>query len=150
MADCTFESFTVTTATPVALPVTPELGAVTPGAELLTLFRRKKGLDDDTLIRRWHGKHTPMSLEIHPLWGYIRNVVTTRWPDSATPLDGIVEEYFEVPGNLLNPVVFFNGPVRMIPNMVRVAWDIFGFIDMRTIETYWVSERWLRLGSANP
>ncbi len=144
MPSATFESFGVTTSVPVELPVEPKVGAVTPGVELLTLFRRKPGLDDATLIERWHGGHTPLSLEIHPLWGYIRNVVKTRWPDNATPLDGIVEEYFETQNQLLNPSVFFKGPILMVPNMIRVAWDIYGFIDMKTIETYWVSERWLR------
>lgn len=139
------EVFEVETSEPVPLPVAPTLGEWAPGCELLTLFRRKPGLDDATLIERWHGGHTPLSLEIHPLWGYIRNVVKRRMPSDATPLDGIVEEYFRAPRDLLNPSVFFAGPIRMVPNMIRVALDIQKFIDMKTIETYWVSERWLRL-----
>lgn len=141
-----FESFEVTTSVPVPVPVDAKIGEPTPGVELLTLFRRRPGLDDKTFIQRWHGVHTPLSLEIHPLWGYIRNVVDARWPSDATPLDGIVEEYFERPQDLLNPVSFFNGPLMMVPNMARVALDIRRFIDLATIETYWVTERWLRVG----
>lgn len=139
------EVFEVETSEPVALPLPPRVGEWTPGCELLTLFRRKPGLSDALLIERWHGGHTPLSLEIHPLWGYIRNVVKTRAPSDATALDGIVEEFFREPRDLLNPAVFFAGPLRMVPNMVRVALDIQRFIDLKTIETYWVSERWLRL-----
>ena len=140
----TFERYDVRTSIPVELPDRPQVGELTPCVELLTLFRRKPGLDDEAFIRRWHGGHTPMSIEIHPLRGYIRNVMEARWPDEATPLDGIVEEYFEEPRDLLNPSVFFGGALRMLPNMVRVAWDVRGFIDLATIETYWAAERWIR------
>ncbi len=143
--EATFERFDVATSTPVEVAWTPAVGEPSPGVELLTLFRRTPGLDDETFLQRWHGVHTPMSIEIHPLRGYIRNVVQTRWPADATPLDGIVEEYFDTRRDLLNPAVFFGGALRMIPNMVRVAWDIRGFIDLATIETYWVTERWLRV-----
>ena len=140
-----YERYRVTTSVPVALPVAPAPGDVTPGVELLTLFRRKRGLDSETFLKRWHGGHTPMSIEIHPLWGYIRNVVDARWPDTAAPLDGIVEEYFQQRRDLLDPRLFFGGSIRMLRNMVRVGWDVSTFIDMRTIETYLVNERWLRV-----
>ena len=146
LPETTWASFGVTTSVPVAVPHPPQAGQTTPGVELLTLFRRKKGLDDETFLHRWHGGHTPMSIEIHPLWGYIRNVVDDKWPDEASPLDGIVEEFFKTRRDLLNPAVFFNGGLRMVPNMLRVYFDVRSFIDLATIETYWVQERWLRVG----
>ena len=144
LSGITFESYAVTTSEPVAPPGEAKAGATTPGVELLTLFRRKPGLADAAFIERWHGVHTPLSLEIHPLRGYIRNVVEARWPNDATPLDAIVEEHFAQRRDLLNPSVFFGGLLAMLPNMVRVAADIRRFIDLSTIETYWVTERWIR------
>jgi len=50
----------------------------TPGVCLLTLFKQKKGIDHNTFIDRWHNSHTPLSLKIHPLWNYNRNVVGNK------------------------------------------------------------------------
>lgn len=127
--------------TPVAYARTWPDGERTPAAVLLTVFRRKRGLSDEELIRRWHGRHTPLSLEIHPLFGYVRNVVTSS---SGAPLDAIVEEHFRAREDLLHPHRMFGGPLRMLPNMVRVGRDIAGFIDRSSLETYLTAERWIR------
>ncbi|MDX2443847.1 MAG: hypothetical protein QNK30_08605, partial [Bacteroidales bacterium] len=71
----------------------PDLQA-TPGVCLLTLFRQKHGIDYDTFIHRWHNSHTPLSLKIHPLWNYNRNVVKGGHPANINHWDGIVEEQF--------------------------------------------------------
>lgn len=116
-------------------------GERTPGVGLLTIFRRRRGLSDDELMRRWHGGHTPLSLEIHPLFAYVRNVVLEA---NGPVLDAIVEEHFRRREELLHPHVFFGGPLRMLPNMARVAADIAGFIDMSSLESFLVGERWIR------
>ena len=119
-------------------------GVDTPGVGLLTLMRKPASLDQDAFIRRWHGHHTPLSLEIHPLWNYLRGVVEETLLPGSPPLDGIVEEHFRCREDLLNPVRFFGGPLWMLPNMVRVGLDVKGFIDLTTIENYLVRERHLR------
>ena len=119
-------------------------GTDTPGVGLLTLMRKPASLDWDSFIRRWHGHHTPLSLEIHPLWSYLRGVVEAPLLPGSPPLDGIVEEHFRRREDLLNPMRFFGGPVRMLPNMIRVGLDVRGFIDLRSIENYLVVERHLR------
>ena len=112
----------------------------TPGACLLTLFHKKPGLDRDTFIRRWHQGHTPLSLKLHPLWNYIRNVVKGTLTDNSSWYDGIVEEQVQKASDLLNPFVFF-GPVWKVPvHMYQVLMDTRSFIDMRRIETYLASE----------
>jgi len=115
-------------------------GATTPGVGLLTVFRRRRGLSDASFIERWHGGHTPMSLEIHPLFAYVRNVVRVPVVDGSPHLDAIVEEHFERPADLIDPTRFFGGWARMVPNMVRVAVDIAGFIDLGSMRTWLVSE----------
>jgi hypothetical protein len=119
-------------------------GVQTPGVGLLTLFRRRPGLSDEELFRRWHGGHSPLSLRVHPLWCYVRNVVEGPVVDGAPPLTGIVEEHFRAAADLLSPVRLFGGPLRMIPNMARIGLDIHGFIDLTTLVSYLVSEHWLR------
>lgn len=116
-------------------------GEPTPGVGLLTLFRRRRGLSDDALRRRWHGGHTPLALEVHPLVGYVRDTVTAA---HGAPLDAIVGEHLGARGDLLRPHRFFGGPLRMIPNMLRIGRDIAGFIDLASLESFLVEERWIR------
>ena len=42
---------------------------------LLTLFRKARHVDDALFHHRWFQEHTPLTLEIHPVVGYVRNVV---------------------------------------------------------------------------
>ena len=85
-------AYRVTEALPVAYEKTWPDGELTPGACLLTLFNRKKGLDHETFIHRWHNSHTPLSLKIHPLWNYSRNVVKELLTENTALFEGIVEE----------------------------------------------------------
>ena len=119
-------------------------GTRTRGAGLLTLLSRKKGLGDDEFFRRWFDGHSPLSLRIHPLWNYVRNVVRATTVPGSPSLDGIVEEHFRRPDDLTNPARFFGGPIWMLPNMVRVALDVQGFLDLRTLESWYVTEYWLK------
>ena len=111
---------------------------------MLTLLHRRAGLTDAEFLRRWHEGHSPLALEIHPLWNYVRNVVAAPVLPGSPPLCGIVEEQCRTRGELLDPVRFFGGWLRMVPNMLRVYRDVRSFLDLAAIENYLVTERWLR------
>jgi hypothetical protein len=111
----------------------------TPGVNLLTLFRKKKSIDRTTFIRRWHQGHTPLSLKIHPLWNYNRNVVTSAI-GASEPWDGIVEEHFKTAADLLNPARFFGDPWTMFYRMLEVYRDTRSFLDYSTIQTFLAME----------
>jgi hypothetical protein len=120
-------------------------GERSPGVNLLTLFSRRPGLDDATFFARWHGGHTPLSLRIHPLWAYVRNVV--REPlDGAPGLDGIVEEQFRSADDLLRPTRLFGHgrPLPALWNMARTGVDIAGFMDLWSMEVFLATELHLR------
>jgi hypothetical protein len=119
-------------------------GRDTPGGSMLTLLRRRAGMTDAEFLRRWHDGHSPLALEIHPLWSYVRNVVAAPVLPGSPPLCGIVEEQFRTRGEFLDPVQLFGGWRRMVPNMLRVFVDVRGFLDLAALETYLVTERWLR------
>jgi len=112
----------------------------TPGVCLLTFFQQRKDIGYSTFIDRWHNSHTPLSLKIHPLWHYNRNVVDQKLVDNSEDWHGIVEEHCRTSSELLNPLKFFGGPIRMLPNMLKVYTDTKSFLDYKTIETYLVSE----------
>lgn len=132
--------YTVEEAIPVAYEKTWEDRSPTPGICMLTLFRRKPGIDRNTFLRRWHHGHTPLSLKLHPLWNYNRNVVLEPIASGAEPHEGIVEEQFRMEADLLNPFRFFGPPGRVLPHMLQVYRDTRSFIDMKTIEIYLTTE----------
>ena len=133
-------AFKVTEALPVSYIKKWPDKEVTPGTCLLTLFQKKKKIDYETFIHRWHNGHTPLSLEIHPLWHYSRNVVEKKITENSFEWHGIVEEHTRTSSELLNPAKFFGNPFTMFFNMIRVYFDTQSFLDYKTIETYLVSE----------
>lgn len=133
-------AFKVEEALPVSYEKTWADGDPTPGACLLTLFHRKPGIDYDTFLHRWHKRHTPLSLKIHPLWEYNRNVVLQKLCDRTVWYDGIVEEHTRTRKELLNPFKFFGNGTEIIGNMISVYTDTRSFLDYKRIETYLVTE----------
>jgi len=113
---------------------------LTPGVCLLTLFRRRPGIDHAGFLDRWHNSHTPLSLRIHPLWHSSHNVVHKAISSVSENWEGIVEEHFRKRSHLLNPFMFFGNPLTIIPNMIKVYRETNAFLDYKTIETYLVRE----------
>jgi hypothetical protein len=139
-----FGGYLVDEAIPVAYEKTWSDGIMTPGVCLLTLFHRRSGLDESTFLHRWHNGHTPLSLRLHPLWNYNRNVVTNIKEGSISAYDGIVEEHFRKRSDLLNPLRFFGPPIKVPVHMMQVWIDSRSFIDMKRIEVYLAAEYILR------
>jgi hypothetical protein len=116
------------------------VGERSPGVVLLTLLARNPRLGEEEFMQEWHGVHTPKALRIHPLWGYVRNVVEARVPDEDAPaFDGIVEEHYRTRADVLNPVRMFGG-LRFVSNMLEVARHVGKFLDLRRTENYLLSE----------
>jgi hypothetical protein len=152
----------------VAFPVVHErtwpLGERSPGAGLLTFLRRKEGLAEEEFLRRWFEGHTPLTLEVHPNVGYVRNRVLRTYPvagpvaaeplaplsekpgesessGSPEPWDGIVEEQYAPSSDLLNPARFFGGSLFKMPRaMLRVYHDVKGFLDYPSIRSWLTAE----------
>lgn len=137
-------SFEVSEALPVSYRKSWKDGERTPGICLLTLFRRKRTIDHKTFIDRWHNSHTPLSLKLHPLWHYNRNVVDTCGNNNMESWDGIVEEHCKKRKDLLNPFRFFGDPFRIVPNMLAVYTDTKSFLDYKSIEPYLAVEYHLK------
>ena len=133
-------AFEVKEAIPVGYEKTWKDMEPTPGVNLLTLFRKKASIDQDTFIRRWHNGHTPLSLKIHPLWNYNRNEVLNEIIPGSESWDGIVEEHFRTQSDLLNPARFFGSPWTMLYRMVQVFMDTRSFLDYSTIQTFLATE----------
>ena len=139
-SDGFYGAYRVTEAMPVAYKKNWEDGEPTPGACMLTLFSKKKSIDYTSFIQRWHNGHTPLSLKIHPLWNYVRNVVDKTLFEDSAHFDGIVEEQVQKKRDLLNPFLFFGNPLIIIPRMLIVYSDTRSFIDYPGMEIYLATE----------
>lgn len=115
-------------------------GEQTPGICLFTLFRQKPNIPYETFLDRWHNSHTPLSLKIHPLWNYNRNVVEEKLLDHSFDWHGIVEEQFRTTADLLHPIKFFGHPLIMPYRMWQVYWDTQSFLEYKSIEPYFAHE----------
>ena len=111
-------------------------GTVSPGVTLWTAFPKPERLSDEAFYERWHGHHTPLSFEIHPLWEYTRNAVARVLTPGAPPYRAIVEERFRTLDDLLDPNKFFGAP----ENIQRGLVDIATFTDFESINTAPMSE----------
>jgi hypothetical protein len=67
-------------------------------------------------------------------------VVTDTLKGDSKWYDGIVEEQFKKPSDLLNPLIFFGPPLKVPLHMYQVLMDTRSFIDMKLIETYMTVE----------
>ena len=80
-----------------------------------------------------------MTLEVHPVVGYVKNVVRDVILPGSPPWDGIVTEDFADPRDLTTLRLFGRGP-RALYEAVRVGWHVASFLDLGTIETYLATE----------
>jgi hypothetical protein len=111
-------------------------GVRSPGVTLWTAFPKPDRVSDDEFYRRWHGSHTPLSFEIHPLWEYVRNAVARVLTPSAPPYRALVEERFRTLEDLTDPMRFFGSA----ENVQRVLADVAAFADLEQMNTAPMSE----------
>lgn len=113
-------------------------GEVSPGLVQLTFLARKKGMEDAAFFSAWHDVHTPLAMEIHPLFRYTRHTVTDVLTEGAEPFEGIVELHFRHDEDVTDPVRFYGGNTE---NARRIAEDVRSWIDFGSIEVVHGRER---------
>lgn len=121
-------------------------GDPTPGPVLLTLFEQPRTIPDDDFYAAWHGSHTPLSLEIHPLWAYVRNVVARSLTPDARPWKGIVSETFRDTDDMLDPMCLFGGDgdeAKMKINRRRSLEDGARFLDYERCVAVYAMREWI-------
>lgn len=129
--------YLVTESVPRAMPGPPApTGGRSPGVTLVTTFPKPQRLDDETFYARWHGSHTPLSLEIHPLIHYVRNSVARVLTPGAPLFRAIVNESVATAAVAADPVQFFGGE----ENQKRAIEDLLSFVDFESLSTVLMSE----------
>lgn len=113
-------------------------GTRSPGIALVTVFDKSPLIDDEEFYAEWHGRHTPMTFEIHPVCLYIRNAVARALTPGAPPFRGIVEEAVPARDDLLDVDRFFGARgdrERLRANVQRTNAHLARFADAPNLET---------------
>lgn len=112
-------------------------GTKSPGVTLFTAFAKPDRLTDEQFYGHWHGSHTPLTFEIHPIWRYVRNAVARPLTAGALPYRGIVEERFREIEDVLDMERLFRGAAA---NMKRGMKDVAQFLDRDKIDATLMNE----------
>ncbi len=118
-------------------------GEQSPGLAILTVFDKADGVDDETFFRRWHGGHTPLSFEIHPLALYVRNEIVRPLTAGAPSIRAFVYEAVAADEDMQDLTRFFGcpgQPERLGAAIDRVNEDLAGFADVAGLQTTPVRE----------
>ncbi|MDZ7675811.1 MAG: hypothetical protein U5K30_12190 [Acidimicrobiales bacterium] len=111
-------------------------GTRSPGVSLLTAFPKIDAIDHETFYTRWHGSHSKLTFEVHPVKRYVRNVVTRQLGEGPT-VDAIVSESFDT-ADLMDPTRFYGvgePDVSWEEGMARMNEDLVTFADMDRLQT---------------
>jgi hypothetical protein len=117
-------------------------GERTPGITMLALLEKPERLAFDDWIATWHGKHSPLALEIQCTYRYVRNVVVRALTPGAPPWRGIVEEGFPTEA-VTDPMLWYEAdgdPKRMRENLGRMIASVQAFLDVDRVESHPLSE----------
>jgi hypothetical protein len=117
-----------------------KMGVRSPGLVMISAFPQPPWLERDEFIARWHGSHTPLALEVHPLWRYVRNVVARALTPGAPELAGIVEEHVREERDLVDPARFYGGAEHAAANMQRILDDAKRFLELERVASVVTSQ----------
>ena len=122
-------------------------GERSPGVKQITMFDKRADIDDAQFFARWHGSHTPLTFEVHPVCLYVRHAVARAVTDGAPRWRGIVEEGLCEVEDLTDPMRYFSAggsPDTLERNVKRVMEDVSSFLDLESVESYPTAEYILR------
>ena len=126
-------------------------GDRSPGVKQITMFDKRSDIDDARFYARWHGSHTPLTFEVHPVCLYVRHAVARPVTDGAPSWRGIVEEGLREVEDLTDPMRYFSAggsPDTLEHNVKRVMEDVSSFLDLDSVESYPTAEYILRSAPA--
>jgi len=117
-------------------------GERTPGITMLTCIERPARLRPEDWIEIWHGRHSPLALEIQCTYLYVRNVVVRALTPDAPPWAGIVEEGFPTEA-VVDPMLWYKAegdPAKLRENLGRMIASVKAFLDIDRVESHPMSE----------
>jgi len=117
-------------------------GERTPGTTMLALLEKPDRLSFEEWIAIWHGRHSPLALEIQCTYLYTRNVVVRALTPDAPPWRGLVEEGFPTAA-VTDLQLWYKAPgdpKKMRENLGRMVASVQAFLDVERVESHPLSE----------
>jgi len=117
-------------------------GERTPGITMLSCIERPERLGYEEWIGIWHGRHSPLALEIQCTYLYVRNVVARALTPDAPRWAGLVEEGFPSEA-VVDPMRWYKAegdPARLRENLGRMLASVRSFLDIERVESHPLSE----------
>jgi hypothetical protein len=117
-------------------------GERTPGTTMLALLEKPERLAFDEWIAIWHGRHSPLALQIQCTYLYVRNVVQRVLTPDAPPWRGLVEEGFPTAA-VTDPMLWYvaNGdPAKLREHIGKMVASCRAFLDLEKVESHPLSE----------
>ena len=117
-------------------------GKRTPGITMLSCIEKPERLAYDEWIEIWHGRHSPLALEIQCTYLYVRNVVARALTPDAPRWAGLVEEGFPSEA-VVDPMRWYKAegdPARLRENLGRMIASVRSFLDIERVESHPMSE----------
>jgi hypothetical protein len=117
-------------------------GERTPGITMLTCIEKPDRLAYEEWIETWHGRHSPLALEIQCTYLYVRNVVARALTTDAPRWRGLVEEGFPSEA-VTDPMRWYmaaGDPAKLRENLGRMLASVRSFLDIERVESHPLSE----------
>jgi hypothetical protein len=125
------DGYLVTESVPRWQPGAAE-GIVTAGFQLLSILHRPDSMTHQQFVDHWVNSHLALSLDTHPQWTYVRNIITQPLNDGALPFDAVCEHGFAHPEHLTDPRYFYGAgddPELLAKNREMIGADAVRFVD---------------------
>ena len=106
-------------------------GETSPTLTIGTAMIARQDINQEEFFKRWHESHTPLSLKIHPLTRYVRNVVSRVLTVDAPNYHGLVFESVRSL-EILSSVEYFYGNDK---NREIAINDLLSFVDLSQMAT---------------
>src|SRR2546421_6086637 len=122
-------------------------GERSPGVKQITMFDKRSDIDDAQFFARWHGSHTPLTFEVHPVCLYVRHAVPRAVTAEAPRWLRMVEEAVREVEDLTDPMRYFSaGGSRdtLQHNVEGGTDDVRTLLDLGSVESYPTAEYILR------
>jgi hypothetical protein len=78
-----------------------------PGVQMLSILNRPAAMTHDQFVDHWIDSHLALSLDTHPQWTYVRNIITKNLTPGARTFDAVCEHGFSDPEHILDPRFFY-------------------------------------------
>ena len=121
-------------------------GERSPGIAVMSLLPRKKSLDREEWVRRWHSVMSPVSAGIQPRTRYVRNLFLEALTPDAPDYEGAVLECWPSKEHVSSPWLFYgaSNTFQLVKNQLAIVRAVTHCFPLTRIPAIPMSEYFVR------